>query len=210
MKRIFNTLSIAALTGLFAFGPMASTAEAGKLAAWDKIIEPEERFTKLAAFDKEAVLDNETQLVWERKPGETDGEPGITEGDLMYWGTGDNGSGVGGGALKHCANQIVGGRQGWKLPSFDQLASLIDQNSPLCPGDEFDGACLPEGHPFKGVAAGGYWSATTLGADQEKAWKVSFRQRGEGPEFVTVGQDKDDTVGHVWCVRSGQTGASTY
>ena len=187
---------------------MASTAEAGNLAAWDKIKKTKKRFTVLEDFDNKAVRDNETQLVSEKKPGETDGVSGITEGDLMNWGTGDNGSGAGGGALKHCANQIVGGRQGWKLPSFDQLASLIDQNSPLCSGGAE--ACLPKNHPFKGVQAGGYWSATTLGTDQEKAWKVSFRDRVTGPEFVTVGQDKDETGGHVWCVRGGQTGASTY
>ena len=172
---------------------MASTAEAGNLAAWDKIKKTKKRFTVLEDFDNKAVRDNETQLVWEKKP----------TGDLMNWGTGEEG-----GALKHCANKIVGGRQGWKLPSFDQLASLIDQESPLCVGGVE--ACLPKNHPFKNVQPGGYWSATTLGADQEKAWKVSFRDRVTGPEFVTVGQDKDETDGHVWCVRGGQTGASTY
>ncbi len=116
-----------------------------------------------------AVLDHETGLVWEKTPS----LPPVNWYLAVY----------------DCALLTVGNRQGWHLPTIEQLASLLE------------GSVLPEGNPFTGVQSAGYWSATTspLGADQ--ALGVSF-QGG----FVQGGLKAPLEGGfYVWCVRGGQS-----
>ena len=75
--------------------------------SWDrKIKSAKQRFKILAEFNTDAVLDRETGLVWERKPSTQN----------MAWSN----------ARLFCAQKAVGGRGGWRLPSFSELASLVD------------------------------------------------------------------------------------
>ena len=77
------------------------------LESWsNKIEDASERFLVLAEFNDEAVLDKETQLVWERKPSTT----------TYLWQN----------ARFVCAQKAVGWRGGWRLPSFYELSSLVD------------------------------------------------------------------------------------
>jgi hypothetical protein len=108
------------------------------LKSWSKKIpNAEERFVVLSAFSKEAVLDRETGLVWERSPSTK----------LRTWLE----------AMGDCYAKIVGDRLGWRLSTIEELASLVDpmQSSP---------PFLPSGHPFTNVQSGGqlYWSSTSL------------------------------------------------
>jgi len=57
-----------------------------------------------------AVLDHETGLVWERKPG-TDAQ-NSTNSELA------------------CAQTTVGGRAGWRLPTIDELTTLFNRADP--------------------------------------------------------------------------------
>jgi hypothetical protein len=68
----------------------------------------------------EAVLDHETGLVWQRVP----------DPDETYWPN----------ALQSCRDADTGTRHGWRMPSYNQLASLQDDVS-------VDG--LPPGHPSR-------------------------------------------------------------
>src|SRR2546429_8949126 len=65
---------------------------------WDKVLPAAERFVVLEAFNNKAVRDNETGLVWEQSPAIS----------ANSWS----------GAATTCAQQAVGGRRGWRLPSF--------------------------------------------------------------------------------------------
>ncbi len=151
MKRTFYPCLMAAFFGCFALGLMAPPAEALDLRDWGKqFSNASGRFDVLSQFNNEAVLDKETQLVWELVAGDTNGDEVVDNDDDLNW---DD-------AREHCANKDVGGRKGWKLSSFDQLASLVDTNSDLCNGG---GPCLPDGHPFIGVQSSTYWSATASG-----------------------------------------------
>src|SRR5215467_8710619 len=95
---------------------------------WDNKINDPTRFRVLAAFNNEAVLDRETGLVWERNPSI---QP-------MTWPN----------ARLFCAQKAVGGRGGWRLPAFFELASLVD------PSVQTAGVLrLPSGHPFMNVQA---------------------------------------------------------
>ena len=138
---------------------------------WGEPINTPDRFIVLSSFNDAAVLDQETRLVWEQGPSTT----------LQSWLN----------AQISCTIKTVGGRKGWRLPTIQELASLVDPS--------VANPALPDGHPFSDVQSSGYWSATTFASDPSGAWDVVF---GNG----VVGDD-DKTDGYfVWCVRGGQGG----
>jgi hypothetical protein len=149
--------------------PNAVTA---KPPAWDKVIpQGQSRFKLLAQFDSEAVLDKETGLVWERAPSP----------DAIPW------TGIFGGAVAVCYGRSTGGRRGWRLPTVEELSSLVDPN-------QTDPA-LPDGHPFTGVLNEGYWSITTT----PSGISAYYRELGSGSLGINgVGQQE-----RAWCVRGG-------
>jgi len=123
-----------------------------------------------------AVRDNETGLVWEQSPSKTE----------LQWGESDV-------FLRGCNGRNLGNRKGWRLPTIQELASLVD-------GDPANTSILrlPPGHPFSSnVQPFGYWSATSVAASTSHAWGVNF---GDGGVFS---DGKSDTL-LVWCVRGGQ------
>lgn len=144
---------------------------------WDKNLPSSSRFTVLATFNSEAVRDNETGLVWEKSPQTL----------TASWVN----------ARSQCANKIVGGRKGWRLPSITELASLIDL-SIVGPSP-----ALPSGHPFLNVQPDEYWSATTSADVSTAAWTVIFNTNGH------VGGNGKLSLINLWCVR-GPMNADTY
>ena len=88
---------------------------------WSQKLPAAQRFVPV--LDGAAVLDKETGLVREKSPDTTKRE----------WLT----------AIVYCYYKTVGGRKGWRLPTIEELASLIDasQNNPALPND----------HPFLNV-----------------------------------------------------------
>ncbi|MBA2592614.1 MAG: DUF1566 domain-containing protein [Gammaproteobacteria bacterium] len=137
-----------------------------------KIANAKERFVVLSAFSQGAVLDMETGLVWERSPSTK----------LSTWLE----------AIGDCYSRIVGGRLGWRLPTIEELASLIDPTQSRPP-------LLPRGHPFTKVQSGGqlYWSSTSLFSTPPNAFAMK-------PSDGTVGVNiKALREGFVWCVRGG-------
>ena len=162
-------LLLAAFIGLMGFNQQAfaGTAKTGFIPpAWSQKLRASERFQLV--LDNAAVLDKETGLVWEKSPDTT----------KRNWTT----------AISYAYNKTVGGRDGWRLPTVEELKSLVDktQSSPV----------LPSGHPFTNVQSDHYWSVTTIASDLSSAWAVSF---GDG--FVDYGNKI--TGVYVWCVRGG-------
>jgi hypothetical protein len=103
MKAFYSILM--AMVAVVLFAPLA-VADPGT--TWDKKINKPRRFKVLSEFNGEAVLDNETGRVWEQSP--------------------DTGAQSWIGALNHCYGRNVGGRMGWRLPTIEELASLVDPN----------------------------------------------------------------------------------
>ena len=126
MTRLYAGL-IALLT-LVMLVPMSALAD-----TWVEPINTPDRFMVLSSFNDEAVLDRETGLVWEQSP--------IAQGRL--WSASLPSPLSVEGAQTHCKRRTLGNRKGWRLPTIQELASLVD---PTVPPDA--GATLPAGHPF--------------------------------------------------------------
>jgi hypothetical protein len=139
---------------------------------WDKNLPSATRFTVLAEFNHQAVLDKNTGLVWEQAPDTT----------LQTWWS----------ATNYCINKVVGGTVGWRLPSVAELRSMLDLSlfAPFVPASI-----------FTGVQLGDYWSATTFADFPNLAWSVRLGVSG-GPVMGGDATDAFKTdSGSVWCVR---------
>ena len=167
---------VLALVG-FAANPAGATPPGGPYYAtpsWDQTLPASTRFIVLSNMSNAAVLDRETGLVWEQSLSTLS----------FTWEQ----------AHGHCNGLSTGGRLGWRLPSLQELASLVDPT--VAP----PGLRLPAGHPFQNVRWTHYWSATESAADAGNAWFVIFRT-AEGEGFVDHHPKSIDDG--VWCVRGG-------
>ncbi|HKA40714.1 MAG TPA: DUF1566 domain-containing protein [Burkholderiales bacterium] len=140
--------------------------------SWDQKVTTG-RFVVLSNWNNEAVLDRETGLVWEQSP----------RTDSSDWGL----------ASARCLQRNKGGRTGWRLPTIQELMSVVDQTV------QFPGPTLPAGHPFTNVQGLNYWSATAVADSPNSAWIVQFQF---GTTFIN---DKSALIDHSfhWCVRGG-------
>ena len=145
--------------------------------SWDQQLPASTRFIVLsnwidASFPSggAAVLDRETGLVWERSPSTLQ----------VNWSH----------AHIQCVFNSRGNRFGWRVPTLEELASLIDPTVfPASP-------TLPAGHPFQHVQPSDYWSATDFGT-ASVAYVADFADGG-------VSDIAKTSNAYVWCVRGGQ------
>ena len=135
--------------------------------SWDTKIEDTSRF-KLV-LDDEAVLDRETGLVWEKSPLSVS----------MSWAN----------TVYSCYGNLDGGRSGWRLPTIEELSSLIDytQSNPA----------LPSNHPFENIFQDYYWSITSSPYDVSSALVIDLSTG------VYTHAPKTNELIHRWCVRGG-------
>ena len=123
----------------------------------------------------EAVLDKETGLVWARNANLV----GIMPLENWYE------------AIEYCYNLEIGSRKGWRLPTIEELSSLVDPHS--------TDPALPPGFAsfFDNVSYGRrYWSSTTHVSFNDAAWCVNM-ESGYALAF-NINSD-----GYVWPVRGG-------
>jgi hypothetical protein len=138
------------------------------------------RFEVLADFNNEAVLDKETGLVWEKSPSYSYGPISL----FVAQGACNNN------AATHPALL----RFGWRLPTAQELESLIDPTT----------FTLPTGNPFSNlmISQGSdeyyYWTATSVLGQTDSAWVVSLGPVGYPANVRQVNQNH-----YVWCVRGG-------
>ncbi len=132
------------------------------------------RFSLLDAFQGQAVFDHTTRLIWERSPLATE----------VTWTT----------ATTRCALKTVGGRTGWRLPSFIELMTLVEpspQQTAILPS-------LPPNHPFQGVKAGAYWTTDAPSSDPGQAYTVDLFHADVSPRYK-------NQIHPLWCVQGGIT-----
>jgi hypothetical protein len=134
---------------------------------WSQKLPAEKRF--VLVLDGEAVLDRETGLVWEKSLDTT----------TRNWND----------AVSYCYKKEVGGRKGWRMPTIEELASLVDTTQSF--------PTLPSGHPFVNMQAYTCWSSTEYAGNPGSAWYVSMANGN------TAYWDKSISY-YVWAVRGGQ------
>jgi Protein of unknown function (DUF1566) len=155
---------------------ITSRVEAGP-PEWSQKLTGASRF-KLV-LDSAAVLDKETNLVWEKSP----------DTNTRNWFD----------ASFFCNNRSVGVRKGWRLPTIQELASLVDPSR--------SHPALPANHPFTNLQFGaqgaidGYWSATSDAVtDSSRSARVIQLDLGDvNGAFKAEGR-------FVWCLRGGHGG----
>ncbi len=135
--------------------------------AWDQKIKKATKRFKIV-LDGVAVLDKETGLVWEKSQDIT----------ARTW---DD-------AISYAYQKNVGGRKGWRLPTIEELSSLV--------GPTRSNPALPSGHPFTNVQSNLYWSSTTDVNVASLAWVVNFYDG-------FVGNYDKINGSFAWCVRGG-------
>jgi hypothetical protein len=139
---------------------------------WSQKLPAAQRFELV--LDDAGVLDKETGLVWARSPDST----------TRNWE----------GASIYCTALQLGGRLGWRLPTVEELASLVDRSAAGSPK-------LPDGHPFQNVKGEFYgeiyWSASTSIYSNDAAFNVGLFYGG-------VGTGTKNGSYYVWPVRGGQ------
>jgi hypothetical protein len=131
-------------------------------------------------MDGEAILDNQTGLIWARNTA-------ILEKPLPWKE-----------AMKFVEVVQIGGKNGWRLPTRDELISVLDTSKSY--------PALPEGHPFlkmNNIPQGGpdssrdYWTSTECEGDNQCAWMIE----------LTVGRVFDSLKWldyEIWPVRDGE------
>jgi len=170
-QRIGHRLAAAIAAGSAGLA-LASTAGAVDLRSWDqRINDATKRFVVLPAFGSQAVLDKETQLVWERSPHPT---------PTSWFNS----------AYAACGVKSVGGRRGWRLPSLFEFMTLIDTSVS-------GGVKLPQGHPFVAIQANDdFWTSTAaLSTNIDAAIGVDI-----GTSLLTS-YPRGSYAARPWCVR---------
>lgn len=202
MKKIAMALSLAAVVSCLTISPtqadpltagqagayMNNSLKAAALPVW-KITEDgtvnsvpwvDSTNPRFAIYDSgtpadetdDVVLDKETGLVWERSPSAT----------LCDW--------IDAKAIAY--KKVLGGRMGWRLPTIEEIASLLAPANPTK---------LPIDHPFLVVQGSIYWSSSSTKDPEypntDLAWAASLDVGL--PVYVNKLSER-----LVWCVRGGR------
>jgi hypothetical protein len=145
--------------------PELSTAGATIPPAWFQKLSSSKRFSTV--LDGTAVLDKETGLVWEKSPSAA----------VVRWVD----------AFTICNHKVSGTRKGWRVPTVDELNSLVDTANSY--------PSLPAGHPFN-IQHSYYWTASSSAENSNYAWFVDF---GSGNAWIDIKPNS----WLIWCVRGG-------
>jgi hypothetical protein len=176
--------ALALCLGIFAITfLMQGIAQAQAIRSWSQNNNATQRFVTLAEFNNEAVLDRTTGLIWEKNVSTTNGD----------WTTAYNA------CLAQTHPNTAGpnaGSFGWRLPKFEEVASLFATG--IVVGPPFNGllVVLPSGHPFTGNATGNFWTAS------ESSDGTQARIFG-GTSYTNQLTIKTSTNAAFWCVRGG-------
>jgi hypothetical protein len=136
---------------------------------WNQTIDNPRRFQLV--LGNQGVMDKETGLVWQKNLDTTS----------RNWYD----------SQVYCNTLNLGSRMGWRVPTLQELTSLVDQTQTNPP--------LPSGHPFANVQNTFYWVATTKAIDTSAAWLVSMHDGDLSSQYKSV-----NYYHYVWCVRGGQ------
>jgi len=166
------------------------------LAPWNRTLADGDRFE--LCLNDEAVLDNETGLVWVRRPRK----------ENLHW--------VG---VKDAARKAVfGNRAGWRVPTFEELATLVDVDAWIAArdSDDLDANSIQTMtssslFDLQDVPAGRIQFATdthddsTEGGANDFVWYLEFTGTESQSHFPLRYSPLTNRGGYVWYVRGGSS-----
>jgi uncharacterized protein DUF1566 len=136
--------------------------------SWHQILPASERFVDV--MGGEAVLDKETGLAW-AKDANLDGDKNWKD------------------AINYCHTLVIGNRKGWRLPTVEELSTLLDMSI----SSNFK---VPSGI-FDNIQSNRYyWSSTECVGDSALAWNVSMN-------YGLINRSLKPSTLWVWPVRGG-------
>lgn len=125
------------------------------------------------------VLDQETGLIWPRNAN--------IHGQAVNWLD----------ANTLCRERRIANRIGWRLPTVEELSSLVDTRR--------TNPALPNGHPFLSVQVAAelppYWTCTDHEDSAQAAWFVNLASGAAGLGGKSL-------PGYIWPVRGGTAGVN--
>lgn len=162
--------------------------------AWNKIITGSKRFVD--ALDGSAALDKETGLVWMKNAnylGTVDTNNALIGLGLVS----EDGKATYHAAHVYCSRLVYAGRMGWRLPSYEELTSLVDWQ-------EHGILVLPTINPFSNYG-GTFWTSSTFKTNETVIQTVQFFPTAENPIVGLLWWEQQDSQrNQVWCVRGGR------
>jgi hypothetical protein len=109
------------------------------------------------------VTDSATGLVWQK----CSAVQGTTVGNCS---TGSISSYTWSNAIIYCEGLTLGGRSDWRLPSINELRSIVDYGKSSYP--TIDSTSFPNTQSYN------YWSSSTYAQNTDYAWNVDFGYGG--------------------------------
>jgi hypothetical protein len=178
-----SLFAVASAITILANGPVSAqtTMNAPYYAnpSWDQQLPAAQRFIVLENWNNQAVLDRETGLIWERQP--------VIE--VFPWAI----------AMEQCHRRFISHRKGWRLPSVEELNSLLD--------DTQSNPALPAGHPFLGIGGSDQFWTTTQLEQQSPPFGPAPYIVSMFDATITEGS-LPDLSNRFWCVRGGSATAN--
>jgi uncharacterized protein DUF1566 len=165
-----SVLSI--LGGIGIFISCVTFVRADAVKPWGNITDGSTRFVVLSEFSGQAVLDRSTGLIWEKTPASVSANWVIQ--------------------TNVCIARSPGGPFGWRMPRFEEIASLFNEGT-VTPGGL--SVLLPTGHPFTNIS-GDYWTSSQnpIDPNQARIFNTSFYDNSYSDKSISF---------RVWCVRGG-------
>lgn len=133
-------------------------------------------FTPMTVNGDEVVVDNNTELMWQKTTADTDNDGTISVNDVLNWHS----------AVDYCNALVFAGYSDWRLPEVFELITIVDYGR----YDPAIDASVFECRPFT------YWSATTYTYINVYALNLNFYNGGDRAMYRSFSY-------YVRCVRAG-------
>jgi len=150
--------------------------------SWTKIDDENQRFQKLSNFHNQAVLDRETGLIW----------ASVIDNVTTNYADG----------AKQCLLKQVDGHLGWRLPTIEELASVIVRTQDTAQPPKYFYNTAGKGI-LPSLPTSYYLTSTVNPNDKGQIMTLDSSQIAWSPFLWEDKEGSQAVIGRYWCVRGG-------